>query len=138
LSASNFYKKGDVVLAPFPYSSDADTEKTRTVVILAPTLSGSGFICAYTTSNPNQREGTIEIKTEDFQSGRRDDYSSSFVRPDIIYTVDKNLIIKKYGTLKEEKINVIIRILINLLKKPPESPPVPPSLQRPQRPQKNF
>ncbi|MBE9014291.1 type II toxin-antitoxin system PemK/MazF family toxin, partial [Pseudanabaenaceae cyanobacterium LEGE 13415] len=96
-----FYKKGDVVLAPFPYQENVEKEKLRPVVLLAPSDTG-GFISAYTTSK-SHRSDLIKIQVKDFKEGRIDDFAPSYVRPNILYTVATEVIRRKYGTLKDEK-----------------------------------
>jgi mRNA interferase MazF len=137
---SIFYKKGDVVYAPFPYQDNPEEEKERPVLILAPVLAGKGFICAYITSNSNKRSGMLEIKRRDFQEGHLDDgYEASYVRSDYISTLDRELFRRKCGTLRDEVVDAIIQTLIELLQKPPQSPPSPKSIERPPKPKKkNF
>lgn len=137
---SIFYKKGDVVYAPFPYQDNPEEEKERPVLILAPALAGKGFICAYITSNSNKRSGMIEIKRRDFKEGHLDDgYEASYVRPDCISTLDRELFRRKCGTLRDEVVDEIIQTLIKLLQEPPQSPPSPKSIERPPKPKKkNF
>lgn len=137
---SVFYKKGDVVYAPFPYQNAPAEEKERPVLILAPALAGKSFICAYITSNSNKKVGMIEIKRRDFKEGHLDDgYEASYVRPDCISTLDKELFRRKCGTLKDEIVDEIIKTLTDLLQRPPEEPPSPKSIERPPKPKKkNF
>lgn len=137
---SIFYKKGDVVYAPFPYQDNPEEEKERPVLILAPVLAGKGFICAYITSNSNKRSGMIEIKRRDFKEGHLDDgYEASYVKPDCISTLNRELFRRKCGTLRDEVVDKIIQTLIELLQKPPQSPPSPKSIERPPKPKKkNF
>lgn len=128
-----FYKKGDVVDAPFPYQTDSEEEKYRPVLILAPTLIKGGFISAYITSK-SRREGVIAILSSDFKEGSLNNYDSSVIHPSTLYTLDASLIRKKYGTLKDEKVDEVVNALVNLLQQPPESPPVPKAWQRPKKP----
>ncbi|MEP0919429.1 type II toxin-antitoxin system PemK/MazF family toxin [Leptolyngbya sp. DQ-M1] len=131
-----FYKKGDVVCAPFPYQQDFEQEKLRPVLLLAPSDSG-GFVCAYITSK-SHRQNLIKIQVKDFKEGYIDSFNPSYVRPDIIYTAATSTIQKKYGTLKDEKVDEIVQSLVNLLLSPPTVAPVAPAFQRPPRPSKLF
>jgi mRNA interferase MazF len=128
-----FYKKGDIIDAPFPYQTDSETEKYRPVLILAPTLIKGGFISAYITSK-SRREGVIPILSTDFKEGSLSNYDSSFIQPSTLYTLDAKLIRKKYGTLKDEKVDEVIQALVDLLQQPPESPAVPKAWERPKKP----
>lgn len=113
--------------APFPYQSDAEQEKCRRVLILASALQG-GFICAYITSK-SHRDGSIPILVTDFKEGNLSkkgsiSYDASYIRPHIVYTLNGENIRFKHGTLKDEKVDEVTQILVNLLQKPPESPPI--------------
>ena len=133
-----FYKKGDVVDVPFPYQDDPKKQKHRPVVILATDLSKQGFIYAYITSNSIKKPGIIEIRRKDFREGYiNNNYQASYVRPDRICTLNKEVITKKYGTLKDDVMDEIIKTLTNLLQNPPETPSFPKSIERPKK-KKNF
>jgi mRNA interferase MazF len=137
---SVFYKKGDVVYAPFPYQNNSEENKERPVLILAPALAGKSFICAYITSNSNKKAGMIEIMRRDFKDGHLDGgYEASYVRPDCISTLDRELFRRKCGALRDEILDKIIQTLTELLQRPPESPPSPKNTERPPKPKKkNF
>lgn len=130
------YRKGDVVLAPFPYQQDVEEEKLRPVVLLAPSDVG-GFISAYVTSKSHRPE-LIKIQVKDFKEGCINDYEPSYVRPCILYTVATTAIVKKYGALKDDKFEEIIRSLVGILQQPRELAPVSRALQRPERPKRVF
>jgi mRNA interferase MazF len=134
LSNSNiFYKKGDVVQAPFPYQEDVNQSKLRPVLLLAPSAPG-GFISAFITSKSHWKD-SIKIQYNDFMEGCIENYAPSYVRPELVYTVATECVRKKFGTLREEKLTEIVDCLVTLLQQAPESPPVSPALQRPQRKQ---
>jgi mRNA interferase MazF len=63
--SGTFYKKGDIVSAPFPYQDDSELEKYRPVLLLAP-HSTKGWICSYITSKIN-KEGAITISQRDMK-----------------------------------------------------------------------
>lgn len=135
--SDNFYKKGDIVEAPFPYQSDAEQEKCRPVLILAPVPLG-GFICAYITSK-SHRDGSIPILAMDFKEGGlskkgKISYDSSYIQPATVYTLNGENIRFKHGTLKDEKVNEVTQTLVDLLQQPPESPPIAKAFERPKKP----
>ena len=135
--SDNFYKKGDIVEAPFPYQSDAEQEKCRPVLILAPVPQG-GFICAYITSK-SHRNGSIPILAMDFKEGglskkSSTSYDPSYIQPATVYTLNGDNIRFKHGTLKDEKVDRVTQTLVDLLQKPPESPPIAKVFERPKKP----
>ena len=132
---SIFYKKGDVVYAPFPYQEDPEEDKVRPVVLLAPTnTTVKGFICAYiTTQEKPHREGIITINKKDFKEGGLEDYKPSYVHPHILYTVSLEVIKTKEGTLKDEVVETIVKMITELLQKPPMQQPTPKAFERPKK-----
>jgi mRNA interferase MazF len=132
--SDNFYKKGDIIFAPFPYQEATEKQKERPVLIIAPDFSGNGFICAYITSNSNQRKGIIEIQRKDFKEGFiNNNYDASYVKIDRICTLDKKVFRRKCGTLRDEIVDNIINLLIELLRKSPEQKSTPTALERPKK-----
>jgi mRNA interferase MazF len=82
----------------------------------------------------------IEIMRRDFKDGHLDGgYEASYVRPDCISTLDRELFRRKCGALRDEILDKIIQTLTELLQRPPESPPSPKNTERPPKPKKkNF
>ncbi len=126
-----FYKKGDVVYAPFPYSEDPSIEKDRPVVLLAPTnTTVKGFICAYiTTQEKPHRAGIVTVNKKDFKEGGLEDYKPSYVHPHILYTVSLNVIREKKGTLNDEVVETIVKMITELL----QQSHIPKALERPKK-----
>jgi mRNA interferase MazF len=129
--SGTFYKKGDIVSAPFPYQDDSEIEKYRPVLLLAP-HSMKGWICSYITSKVN-KEGAISISQNDMKDGRLECYPS-FLLPSLLYTLNSELIDRKYGTLKDEKVEEVVNLLITILQQTSQSPPTSKALQRPSKP----
>jgi mRNA interferase MazF len=125
-----FYKKGDVVDAPFPYQTNSEETKFRPVLVLAPALTG-GLVCAYITKS--HRDTSIPVRITDFQEGKLE-YEPSYIQPSTLYTLDAKSVRKKYGTLKNEKVSEVIEILVNLLQKSPDIPPTTQAFERPKKP----
>ena len=128
---SIFYKKGDVVTAPFPYQEDPEEDKVRPVLLLAPTNTTiQGFICAYiTTQEKPHREGIITINKKDFKEGHLDVYMPSYIHPYVLYTVSLKAIQVKKGTLNDEVVETIVKMLTELL----QTSPIPKALERPKK-----
>jgi mRNA interferase MazF len=132
--SNDFYKKGDIVDAPFPYQipqDDSEEEKYRPVLILAPAQIKGGFICAYITSK-SHRLGVVPIFARDFKEGTLS-YDPSYIQPSTVYTVDAGLIRRKYGTLKDDKVDEVIKALVDVLQKPSETPPTAKAWERPKK-----
>jgi mRNA interferase MazF len=137
-------KKGDVVYIPFPLSrsatpktDDLDTQegdprekKDRPVVVLFRAEVDSFTVCAIT-KQPH-REHKIELHGKDLDSGKID-YEPSFIRPNIVTTIERCHIRRKMGTLKPDKLKEVIDKVKDLLDADPEDAPVSKAFERAKR-----
>ena len=103
--------KGDIVVIPFPYS-DLSGSKRRPEFVLADLL-GDDIILCQITSQQNKDIYAVAINTSDFIDGSLP--VASNIRPTRIFTADKNIIIRKAGTIKPGIINAVSKVLISLL-----------------------
>jgi mRNA interferase MazF len=111
--------KGDVISIPFPFS-DASTTKRRPAVIIADSDSNNILVCPIT-SKPG-RDYEIKLEDQHFRVGNLD-VSPCYIRPNIIATLSKSNVIRQIGKLKEEKVNELIDVVVEIIQKPPNSPP---------------
>ena len=105
------FVKGEVVVVPFPFS-DLSQFKRRPAFILSNPF-GNDIILCQITSKDIKDQYSISINDTDFITGSLKVPSN--VRPNKIFTVDKNIILYKIGILKPEKIKEITEGVINLL-----------------------
>ncbi|MBV6626134.1 MAG: type II toxin-antitoxin system PemK/MazF family toxin [Rivularia sp. (in: Bacteria)] len=113
------FAKGDVISVPFPFS-DASTTKKRPALIIAQSDSNNAILCPIT-SKPG-RDYEIKLEDKDFRIGKLN-LSPCYIRPNIIATVAKSNVIRHIGRLKDDKIDEVITVIIEILQKPPEPPP---------------
>jgi mRNA interferase MazF len=104
------FVKGDVVVIPFPFT-DLSGSKKRPALVLAD-LSGDDIILCQITSQQNDNYA-IAIDNSSFSNGSLP--LSSYIRPARIFTADKNMIIRKAGTLKESVHKIVVDRICNLL-----------------------
>jgi mRNA interferase MazF len=104
--------KGDIVIIPFPFS-DLSGSKKRPALVLAD-LPGNDIILCQITSQHSKDIYTVEINSSDFISGSLP--IASNIRPSRIFTADKNIIIRKTGTVKSTITAKVSKVLIDLLK----------------------
>lgn len=102
--------KGDVVVVPFPFS-DLSNSKKRPALVLA-NLKGDDLILSQITSQNIFDLYSIKLKINDFSNGTLNKESN--VRPNKIFTADKNLILYKIGNLSDEKMNEIINKVVEI------------------------
>lgn len=105
------FVKGDIVVIPFPFS-DLSGSKRRPAFVLAD-LSGSDIILCQITSRFKKDKFSIELSQTDFTNGGLP--VLSYIRPNRIFTADKNIIIRNAGTLKPALTKKIIEQLISIL-----------------------
>ncbi|MEQ8996916.1 MAG: type II toxin-antitoxin system PemK/MazF family toxin [Coleofasciculus sp. B1-GNL1-01] len=105
------FVKGDVVVVPFPFS-DLTQAKRRPALVVA-VLSGDDLILCQITSRAVTDEYAVVIASDDFSSGGL--RQSSNVRPNRLFTADKQIILYKAGQLKLEKMDQVIARIVEIL-----------------------
>jgi len=103
--------KGDVVVITFPFS-DLTGAKRRPAFVVTD-LPGDDIILCQITSAVRTDPFSLPLINTDFVSGSLP--VESIIRPNKIFTADKNLILYKRGHLSEAKITEVINALISLL-----------------------
>lgn len=101
---------GDVVVTTFPFS-DLSSKKRRPALVLANVEFGDLILCQIT-SNPYSSKIAITIESTDFALGELP--TTSYIRPDKLFTTDVNLIERTAGTLKDEMFETILSQVRNL------------------------
>ena len=106
------FVKGDIVVAPFPFS-DLSTNKKRPVLIVA-TLQGDDVVmCQITSKNVNDPYA-ISLSDGDFKSGKLP--VDSNIRPNRLFTGEAKIIIKRAGKLKKTKLDEVVDKIVEILK----------------------
>ena len=104
--------KGDVVVVPFPFSDLSDS-KRRPALVLAD-LSGDDIILCQITSQFSRDSSAVFLTDNDFNKGTLK--TDSYIRPNRLFTADKNIIAYKTGTISAKKYQRVFDALTNLLK----------------------
>jgi len=102
------FVKGNIVVVPFPFS-DLSATKKRLALVLA-NLDGDDIILCQITSQQTKDKYAIPLKEKDYRFGKL--AVPSNVRPNRIFTADKNIIIKKIASLDEVVVNVVMQKII--------------------------
>jgi mRNA interferase MazF len=102
--------KGDIVIIPFPFSDLSDS-KRRPALVLA-NLHGNDIILCQITSQNTSDNLSISLNFEDFISGSLP--VNSFIRPNRIFTADKNIIVRTVGTITSDKLSTSFMVLNSL------------------------
>jgi len=103
--------RGDIVVIHFPYT-DLSTAKKRPALIICP-LDGDDLIMCQITSKEIRDKYAITLAMSDIADGSF--HYSSNIRPNRIATLDKRLIAKKIGRLKNQKFQQVVDTLKRIL-----------------------
>jgi mRNA interferase MazF len=107
------FVKGEIVVVPFPFS-DLTQSKRRPALVVA-VLSGDDLVLCQITSRLISDQYTIALEAADFSSGSL--RQSSNIRPNRLFTADRQIILSQVGQLKPEKLNEVIAKIIEILQK---------------------
>jgi mRNA interferase MazF len=112
-------EKGEVIILSFPYS-DWTEEKYRPALVLAIPKKDELISCQITSQNT--RPGfTVNLTKEDFLYGGLE-VNPSYIRPDVIFTADPEIVQGSVGKLKPEKTDEVMQILFSILYEDLKSP----------------
>ncbi|MAH49522.1 growth inhibitor PemK [Candidatus Pacearchaeota archaeon] len=104
------YEKGDVVIFKFPFAEGEKVKKRPSLVVAK--LKGNSVILCQITGQPRPDPNILELKKSEFQSGgiSRD----SYIRPSVLFTINKSRINYKAGKLKQEKIKQVEKEIVKV------------------------
>jgi len=105
------FVKGDIVIIPFPFT-DLSGSKKRPAFVVA-VLQGDDIIVCQITSKTKYDSLSLPLTAHDFNSGSLP--VDSFIRPNKIFTADKNIILSTAGHLCDEKIRDILNAVITII-----------------------
>jgi len=109
------YKQRDIIIIPIPFS-DLKSTKKRPVVIVSNDIYNKKtediIVVAMTSNIEGKKDYSLLISNDDLEVGELK--HKSMVRIDKIYTLNKSIVIKKFGTLKREVFCQIEKILQQL------------------------
>ena len=106
------FVKGEVVVVPFPFSDLTESKRRPAIIIV--NLKGDDLILAQITSKNIRDEYSIPIYGKDFEKGSLKQDSN--IRPNRLFTADRNIILYSIGILKKQKTSRIIDRLIEIIK----------------------
>lgn len=105
------FVKGDVVVVPFPFS-DLTQDKRRPALVIA-TLAGDDLILCQITSQRIADRYAIPLENSDFSEGGLNQTSN--IRPNRLFTADREIILYKAGKLKTEKLYEAIAKIVEII-----------------------
>src|SRR5438132_6005650 len=106
------FMKGDVVVLPFPFS-DLSVSKKRPALVIAATPPHDDVILCMITSQHTTDANAVPITRADFERGRLP--LDSNIRPNRLFTADANIILRKTGRLKSDKIRTVVAEIVKIV-----------------------
>ncbi|MBW1796757.1 MAG: type II toxin-antitoxin system PemK/MazF family toxin [Deltaproteobacteria bacterium] len=104
--------RGDVVVVPFPFSDLTDSKRRPALVLTG--LMGNDCILCQITSQPIKDNYSIGLDDSDFEKGSLRQKSN--IRPNRIFTCDEGIILYRVGNIRAQKMESIIRKVIEIIK----------------------
>jgi len=105
------FVKGDIVVAPFPFS-DLTAAKRRPALVIA-SLTGDDVILCQITSKSVSDSHAIRITKTDFASGGLPQDSN--IRPNRLFTADANIIVYRAGVLTSKKVQEVVAKIVQIV-----------------------
>ncbi|OIO80557.1 hypothetical protein AUJ84_02990 [Candidatus Pacearchaeota archaeon CG1_02_32_132] len=107
--------QGEILLVPFPFS-DQSGRKVRPVVVISRDSfneDSEDVLVVGITSNISRDKYTLSLDNQDLITGKL--ITKCCIKVENILKIDNELIVKKIGKIKREKIDEIKKILINII-----------------------
>ncbi len=105
------FVKGDVVVAPFPFS-DLSRSKRRPAVVVA-ALTGDDVLLCQITSKAITDTYAIAVGVDDFADGGL--HQPSNIRPNRLFTAEGKIILYRAGGLVSEKMREVTAKIIEIV-----------------------
>ena len=109
-------KQRDILLVPFPFS-DQKGRKVRPVIVISNdkfNLNSEDVLVVGVTSNISNDKYTLNLMNNDLEMGEL--YLECFIKCENILKIDKEIVIKKIGKIKKEKLKLITDKILRIIK----------------------
>ncbi len=107
------FVKGDVVVAPFPFS-DLSATKRRPALVIG-TLTGDDVMRCQIPSQAINDSYAVPLTNSDFAQGKLP--RPSHIRPNRIFTADSNIVLYRAGRLRRKKLQEVIAKIVEIVSK---------------------
>jgi mRNA interferase MazF len=110
------YKQGDIVLIPVPFS-DLTNRKQRPLLIISNNSYNKmteDIVVAAITSQLKDLDYSVVIVSKDLKEGELK--VTSAIRVDKVYTLSKNIVVKKFGRVNSEVLEATRKKIYDLIK----------------------
>lgn len=107
--------QGDLLLVPFPFS-DQNGRKVRPVLVISNNQfneSSEDILVIAVTSNIMKDRYAISLTDKDLEEGHL--LTKCSIKCESLLKIDKEIIIKKIGKIKDNKLNLVRAIIIKII-----------------------
>jgi mRNA-degrading endonuclease toxin of MazEF toxin-antitoxin module len=112
--ASEIYPRGTVVLVPFPFT-DLSGRKRRPALVVSPeSFHEEDLILCAITSRVPERLSVWEVSLAAGDMAEEELPKSSIIKVSKLFTMHKKLVAARYGTIKEQKLQIVLERLKSL------------------------
>ena len=105
--------KVNVVVVPFPFS-DLTSSIRRPALIIANLKGDDLILCQITSKEHSSDPYQIPLESSDFSKGGLK--IKSFIKPSIVFTLRKSIIIRSVGEISKKKISEVENMLCKIIK----------------------
>ena len=106
------FQRGYVVFARFIFT-DVSQAKNRPAVIIAPVSHADFILCPITSRVRHNDPFQIPLKKDEIVGGQLP--QDSYIRPSLIMTVNRSLILWKQGALPPDKLKQVTDMIVNIV-----------------------
>jgi mRNA interferase MazF len=103
------YKRGDIVLVPFPFTHLSSSKRRPALVISPDAFNDQDVVLAAITSQLTEDQHSLVIEQQDCVDETLP--RQSFVKLTKIFTIHSTLIVKKLCAVREEKLTAVLNEL---------------------------
>jgi len=107
------FVKGDIVVVPFPFTDLSMAIKRPALVISE--LENEDLILCMITSKQTRDRYSISVVENDLEQGKLKRKSN--VRPNRLFTANRQIVLHRVGRLKFDKLNEVIEKIVEILKR---------------------
>ena len=108
------YKRGDIVVLPFPFS-DASSAKPRPCLVVAelPYLGGTDYLVCMISTRDASDPQSIELKPSDIVLGELD--AQSYLRPLYLFAASGDVVNRRIGVMQQDTFKQVLQAIVSVV-----------------------